>query len=128
MNKFYSLTPTTAVRATCLGIALLAMSGCDKHQTVNLTPTENHAFDNAPVDVKQAWESAVAADKANDYENAQKLLDGLKQMQLSDDQKKALNQETDAFHYRLWQAAEKNDPAAVKAAIEINKSMNTGRN
>jgi hypothetical protein len=127
MNKFYSLTPTTAARATCLGIALLAMTGCNSHQTVNLTSTENHAFDNAPADVKQAWVSAVAADTANDYLNAQKLLDGLKQMQLSDDQKKALDKETDAFHFRLWQAAEKNDPAAVKAAIEINKSMNTGR-
>ncbi len=128
MNKFYLLTPIAAVRATCLGIALFATSGCGDHQTVNLTSTENHAFDNAPAEVKQAWESALAADKANDYLNAQKLLDGLKQMQLSADQKKALNQETDSFHYRLWQAAEKNDPAAVKAAIAINKSMNTGRN
>jgi hypothetical protein len=128
MNKFYSLTPTTAVRAICLVIALLVMGGCGNHQTVNLTSTESHAFDNAPVDVKQAWASAVAADRANDYLNAQKLLDGLKQMQLNDDQKKALDTETDAFHFRLWEAAEKNDPTAVKAAIEINKSMNTGRN
>jgi hypothetical protein len=122
------MTPIAAVRSIWLGIALLIVGGCDNHQTLNLTSTESQAFDNAPADVKEAWKNAVTADTANDYVNAQKLLDGLKQMQLSDDQKKALDAETAAFHLRLWQAAEKNDPAAVKAAQEINKSMNTGRN
>ena len=122
MNKFYSLTPTTAARATCLGIALLAMSGCDNHQTGNLTATENHAFDNAPADVKQAWESALAADKANDYENAQKLLDGLRQMPLSVDQSQALTAELFSFQDRLYKTAEAGDPAATKALQDIKKS------
>jgi hypothetical protein len=126
MNKFYSLTPTTAVRATCLGIALLAMSGCDNHQTGNLTSTENHAFDNAPTDVKQAWESALAADKANDYENAQKLLDGLKQMPLTVDQSQALTAELFTFQDRLYKTAEAGDPAATKALQDIKKSRSRG--
>ena len=128
MSKFYSMTPIALVRVTCIGIGLLMFSGCDNHQTLNLTSTESQAFDSAPADVKEAWKNAVVADTGNDYVNAQKLLDGLKQMQLSDQQKKTLDAETAAFHLRLWQAAEKNDPAAVKAAQEINKSMNTGRN
>jgi hypothetical protein len=128
MNKFYMMVSIATLRATCLGIALLIVSGCDRGPTIKLTSTESQAFNNAPADVKQAWQNAVAADVGDDYLNAQKLLDGLKQMQLSDEQKKALDTETAAFHLRLWEAAEKNDPAAVKAAIEINKSMNTGRN
>jgi hypothetical protein len=121
MNKFYSLTPATAVRATCLGLALLAMTGCNKHQTASLTPAQNHAFDNAPADVKQAWESALAADKANDYENAQKALDGLKQVQLNNDQSQALTAELVSFQNRLYKSAEGGDAAAIKALQDINK-------
>jgi len=121
MNKFYSMTSAVTVRATFLAIVLLVVGGCG-NQTIKLTSEERRAFESAPAEVKQAWENALAADKANDYVNAQKLLDGLKQMQLNDEQKQALDAESAAFHQRLWQAAEKNDPAAVQAVLEINKA------
>jgi hypothetical protein len=126
MNKFLSMTSAVAVRATFLAIALLVAGGCG-NQTVKLTSEQTKSFDTVPSEVKQAWDKALTADKANDYVNAQKLLDNLKQMQLNDEQKQALETERATFDQRLWQAAEKNDPAAVKAVQEINKSMGNGR-
>jgi hypothetical protein len=123
MNKFESTTTTMAVRAAFLAIALLAVGGCGK-KTVALTSTESKAFESAPVEVKQAWDSALAADKANDYMNAEKSLAGLKQMQLNDDQKQALDAEFSSFHGRLYQTAETGDAAAIKAVLEIRKNGN----
>lgn len=123
MNKFHSMTSIVVVRATFLGIALLLLGGCGK-QTIRLNSTEIKAFESAPADVKQAWDSALAADKVNDYLNAQKLMDGLKQMQLNDEQKQALDAELSSFHVRLYQTAETGDAAAIKAVQEIRKNGN----
>ena len=43
-------------------------------------------------------------------------------MQLNDNQKQALEKERAAFGQRLWNAAEKNDPAAVEAIQEMQSS------
>ena len=96
-------------------------AGCG-NDTVKLTAGESKAFDSAPLEMKQAGEKALAADKANDYENAQKLLDNLQTAQLSDVQKQALEKERAAFGQRLWALAEKNDPAAVRAIQEAQGS------
>jgi hypothetical protein len=127
MNKFRSLSLAGKTPAMLLAIALVVACGCGRQQTIKLDSSETKAFDDAPADVKQAWQNALAADAANDYMNTQKLLDGLKQMSLNDDQKKALSAETDAFHFRLTQAAEKNDPAATKAVVAINQELGNGR-
>lgn len=121
MNKFRPITLAGALQAACLTAALLVIAGCSK-QTAKLTASESKAFESAAPDVKQAWESALAADKANDYENAQKLLDGLKQMQLSVDQSQALTVELFSFQDRLYKTAEAGDPAAIKALQDIKKS------
>ena len=112
---------TLAATAGCLAAVLLLVAGCGQ-RPAKLTADQSKAFDSAPAEVKQTWEKALAADKANDYVAAQTALDSLDQMILSDPQRKALEVESGAFGLRLWQAAEKNDPAAVKAVQEINKS------
>ena len=94
--------------------------GCGKAQSNE--SSEKTAFEKAPPEVKQVWESALAADKANDYLKAQQSLDSLGQMTLSEEQKQALEKERAAFGQRVWQAAEKNDPAAVKAVQESQNS------
>lgn len=104
-----------------LSFALLLCAGCGP-KTPKLTSDEMKAFESAPAEVKQTWEKALAADKANDYVNAQNLLDSLQQMPLNEAQSNALTSENAAFSYRVLQAAEKNDPAAVKAVLEINQS------
>jgi hypothetical protein len=113
MNRFKKGIPTVPTSLAILALTLVLGAGCG-NDSVKLTSSESKVFDSAPAEVKQAWEKALAADKANDYTNAQSLLDSLQQMQLNDDQKQALEKERTAFGQRVWAAAEKNDPAAVK--------------
>jgi hypothetical protein len=113
--------PMLAVPLVLLALIMLTAAGCGE-RGVKLSSAQSKAFDNAPAEAQQAWAKALAADKANDYVNAQTLLDSLKQRSLSEPQQQALDTERAAFGQRLWQAAEKNDPAAVKAVQEINKA------
>jgi hypothetical protein len=113
--------PATALAPIILGFALILTAGCGPKAPA-LSSSDLKAFDSAPPEVKQTWEKALAADKANDYVTAQSLLDSLGKMQLSAEQSNAVVAESGTFSARLWQAAEKNDPAAVKAVQEINKS------
>lgn len=121
--RTFSIAASLAV----LVLMLLASSGCNQQSTPKLTSEQLKAFDSAPADMKQTWNKALAADKANDYVNAQNLLDSLNQTNLSELQRSALEIETSTFQARLWQAAEKNDPAAVKAVQEINQARRTRR-
>ncbi len=105
----------------CFANALLFVAGCGQ-KGAKLTSEQSKAFDGAPPEVKQAWEKALAADKANDYMVAQTSLDSLNHMILSDAQRQALETENTAFGLRLMQAVEKNDPVAVKAVQEINQT------
>lgn len=113
--------PRLAVPLALLALLMLTAAGCGQ-RGVKLSSAQSKAFDSAPAEVQQAWTKALAADKANDYVNAQTLLDSLKQMSLNEPQQQALDTERAAFGQRLWQAAEKNDPVAVKAVQEINKA------
>ena len=103
---------------TVFFFALLIGAGCGQSQ-LKLTASDSKAFDSAPAEVKLAWEQALAADKANDYATTHKLLESLRKMQLKDDQKQAVEKECTEFGQRLWAAAKKNDPAAVKVIREI---------
>jgi hypothetical protein len=106
-----------------LAVAAVICFGCGQ-SSIKLSSSDKQAFEQANADVKQMWERALAADKAKDYPTAQSLLDSLGQMQLTEPQKQALATEREAFNQRLWQAAEKNDPAAVKAVQASQKSRN----
>jgi hypothetical protein len=80
--------------------ALLLGAGCGQNK-VKLTASESKAFDSAPAEVKLAWEKALATDKAINYATTQKLLENLRQMQLNDEQKQAVEKERAAFGQRL---------------------------
>lgn len=109
---------TWVVSGAIFIFALLLGAGCGPSQ-LKSTASESKAFDSAPADVKLAWEQALAADKANDYATTHKLLESLRQMQLNDNQKQAVEKERTAFGQRLWAAAKKNDPAAIKVIRQI---------
>ena len=102
-------------------LAIFLTTGCGEHAP-KLTSQQSKAFDNAPADVKETWDKALAADKANDYVTAAALLDNLKKMYLSDEQAKALDAERITFGERLMQAVDKNDPQAIKAAQNSQKT------
>jgi hypothetical protein len=107
-----------------LGLLVLA-AGCQPDST-QLSSGEAKAFATAPVEVAQTWQKALAADKANDYVTAQRLLGSLQQLQLSAPQQQALAKETAAFGQRVWAAAEKNDPVAAQA-IQASKTSSSRR-
>ena len=115
------ISPVLCACALILTLALLAVAGCGE-KGAQISSDDNKAFDSAPAEVKTTWEKALAADKANDYSNALQLFADLDKMILSEPQRKALQTESTAFNQRLWQAAEKNDAAAVKTVQEANKS------
>jgi hypothetical protein len=121
MKKRPSKILDLTVLAICLANALLLVASCGQ-KVAQLTSEQSKAFDGAPPEVKQTWEKALAADKANDYVVAQTSLDSLGHMILSDAQRQALDTESAALGLRLMKAVEKNDPVAVKAVQEINQT------
>lgn len=110
--------------AVCLASALVLAGGCG-NSAPKLSTEQNQAFASAPVEVKQTWDKALAADKANDYVTAAAALDSLKAMILSDPQRQALDVERDAFNSRLMKAVDKNDPAAIQAVQNSQKAKNS---
>ena len=113
-----------ALSPVILGFVLILTAGCGP-KAPKLSSSDLTAFDSAPAEVKQTWEKALAADKANDYVNAASLLNNLEQIgSLSDPQKQALETERAAFGQRLMQAVDKNDPAAIKAVQNSATSRN----
>jgi len=121
MKKTTARFFTRLLPAASLAGALLLVAGCGQ-KTSKMTSEQSKSFDSAPPEVKQTWEKALAADKANDYLTAQTSLDTLNKMILSDPQRQAVEAENNSFGERLMQAVNKNDPAAVQAVQEINKS------
>ena len=115
-------TTISPLCALALGVAAaLTWGGCGQNP-VKLSSQDKLAFQQASPEIQQVWQRALAADKANDYLNAQTLLNSLGDMELNEGQKQALGKEREAFNQRLWQAAEKNDPAAVKAVQASQKN------
>lgn len=105
---------------------ILLLAGCGSKAS-KLDSGDVKAFDNAPANIKQIWDKALAAEQAKDYATAHDSLDSLAKMELTDSQKQAANTRLFAFQEKLWQAAEKGDPAAVKAVQEINKRNTRAR-
>lgn len=97
--------------ALCSLAALMLATGCDQPASQRIP----EPFDSAPAEVKQTWERALAADKANDYVTAMAALDWLNKRKLTDPQMNALSAERAEFSERLLKAVMRNDPAAMRA-------------
>jgi hypothetical protein len=108
-------------------LAVLICAGCGDGNSLKLSSDESKAFASAPAELKQQWEKLLAADQAKDYGTVQKLLEALASQTLNENQKLVLEKERANFGERLWAAAEKNDPAAIKAVQDFNKSRNQKR-
>ena len=91
--------------------ALLLAAGCDQPASQRIP----EPFESAPAEVKQTWERALVADKANDYVTAMAALDRLQKMKLSERQEQALTAELAGFTERLLKAVMRNEPAALRA-------------
>ena len=110
------------IAAVWLGVLLLC-AGCGE-KTSQLNSEQSKAFAGATPEVKQAWEKALAADKAGNFEAAVTAMDSLKTMSLSELQVQALEAERFAFGERLMAAVNKNDPAALAVLKKISNKKN----
>jgi len=90
--------PISVLFCFCVaGMLMLVWVACER-SSVRLSSADKQAFEQASPEVKQAWQRALAADKANDYTNTISLLDNLAIMQLSEAQRQALYKEREAFN------------------------------
>lgn len=82
-------------------------------------PTEKPAFQNAAPEVKQVWDKAVAADKANDYFVANTNYVALLRQPISPEQIVAVQAAVGALNERMQNEAAKGNAAAQKAVEDL---------
>jgi hypothetical protein len=100
---------------------VFVLAGCgDKRKDSTVTNTQ--AFANSPVEVSQAWEKALQAEKSNDYVTAETSLYWLTRQSLTPDQKQAVDHQLTTVNARLTEALEKGDPAARAALQELRNN------
>ena len=99
-----------------LGLSLLA-AGCGKGNG----SANARDFDQAAPEIKTLWETAVAADKANDYYTASVSYGQImaKESQLTPKQDKELIAASQAMSQRMMDAVDKGDAAAKAAVVKI---------
>ncbi len=103
-------------------IVTLTLAGCSRSKPGGPTASDRQSFDNAPPELKQAWEKAWEADKANDYVAAEALLYALVSQPLSPPQKAAVEKELSSVHQRLLEAVQKGDTTANAALQELRRN------
>src|SRR5437879_1245669 len=103
---FRVMPPTKLLPAVFL-VVLLAFSGCKGSKSQKLNPNEQTAFNQAAPELKQIWDKGVEADKANDYVGAETAFYALLSMQLTPEQRTAVEKELTSVHQRLFAQAEK---------------------
>jgi hypothetical protein len=71
------------------------------------------------------WQVGLAASRTNDYVGGQTILFKLMNLDLTPEQREAVNRETTALNQRLYAAVDKGDPAAQKAMQELRANPPT---
>jgi hypothetical protein len=98
-------------------IGVVVLAGCGP----GASGSGSSSFNRAPPELKAAWDTAVAADKTNDYVAA---VLGYKQIllqrdQLSPSQVKTVEEASGKLFQRLVEASTKGDPAARQALSQL---------
>ena len=96
----------------CVAAALFSGCGDDPYA---LSKQDQAAFKDATPEIKQRWEAALKADKADDYVAASSNYLALLKEKLTPEQLGALQTALGGFNYRLNDAAAKGNPAAQQA-------------
>jgi hypothetical protein len=111
------MAKTLAVRAGALLIGCLLLAGCSK----GASGGGSGGFNSAPPELKAAWETAVAANKTNDYVTAALGYKGilLQREQLSPSQVKMVEEASGKLFQRLVEGTAKGDPAAKQALSQL---------
>ena len=108
---------TFAVRLGAALLGCLILAGCGRGGS----GSGPGGFDAAPPELKAAWNTAVAADKTNDYVAAVLGYKGIlsQRDQLSPSQVKAVEEASSELFQRLVTASVKGDPAAKQALSRL---------
>ena len=108
------------VAACLLALAGLFVTGCSRKTVASAS-----AFDQAAPEVKQAWDQAVAADKANDYYTAVTSYHTVmaQKDKLTDGQIETANAACLAVNQRMFAAASSGDEAAKAASAKLVKTQ-----
>jgi hypothetical protein len=111
------MAKTLSVRAGVLLIGCFVVAGCGQRPS----GSRSGGFNGAPPELKAAWDTAVAADKTNDYVPAVLGYKGilLQRDQLSPSQVKAAEEASGRLFQRLVEASAKGDPAAKQALARL---------
>ena len=106
------------VTACLLALAVGFGGGCSRK-----AGTGSSTFNQAAPEIKQIWDQAVAADKANDYFNAITGYHSLmvQKEKLTETQVEALNAAALAINQRMYAAANNGDAAAKEASDKLVK-------
>jgi hypothetical protein len=119
-QKQNSLVASSVFLGTIL-TGLLLVAGCGKKASSGPGPVEKQAFDKAPPQLKQAWETVLEADRTNGYVLARRLLSELSKEPLAPEQYAAVTNEMATITQRLYNQANKGDPAALDASRELRR-------
>ncbi len=104
------------VCAAALSLALLVSCRAKNHSVQDAA-----AFSQAPPEMKQLWDLALAASATNDYVTAQTLFFGLLREQLTPEQRQAVASASTAVNDRLSKALQAGDPSAKAALAELRR-------
>jgi hypothetical protein len=102
----------------------MLLAGCGKKDAAALISKNDAAFKSATPEVKTAWETQKAAMKTNGYAVAMTSLMGLKSAPgLSPEQSKAIDETVTAVSDQMYDAANRDDPAAKQAIEDLRGKM-----
>jgi len=99
-----------------------ALTGCGHKVPSAISSSDKQAFDSAPPEIKQVWLTGIEAVNTNDYAAAQNLFYSLLNQDLSPAQRQAVANASTMVMNRLYEGAEKGDPAALKAVEELRRN------
>jgi hypothetical protein len=103
------------------------VAGCG-NDAPKMSSQEKALFENSTPEIKQLFETALTADKANNYLSASTNYQALSRLNLSADQASALATGMKSLKQRIFDAAAKGDAAAQKAVEDLkNLSGAQGR-
>ena len=95
----------------------LVSSGCKRSSAAGPAAAETKAFDTATPEVKQVWQTALDADRTNDYGKGLILYYSLLRENLTPEQRDAIARLSTSLKQRMSDAAQKGDTAA-QAAVQ----------
>lgn len=103
-------------------VGAFLLGGCGRK--ASLEPAlQTKAFDSAPPEIKQAWGAVVSGLQTNDFGvSSQIVLWDLRREPALTDQQKAVVEETlTTLSSRMFEAAGRGDPAALKAMKQVRE-------